>query len=175
VVQTVESAGHSIDNWMRDRKLDIASWSQDKVFSTAVQDSFVGKAARKGAGEKLTKLIKDYGYYDGIMLVDAAGEIVAAADPAAVGSFNVKDRTYFQEAMKGMQTVSNVVQSKRTGKFVFTIASPVRAEGDAVAGIIYAALDLDGFNRLHVDNLKIGASGYGFLTTGEGLVVASTA
>jgi Cache 3/Cache 2 fusion domain len=50
--------------------------------------------------------------------------------------------------------------------------SPVRAEGDAVAGVIYAALDLDGFNRLHLDNLKIGASGYGFLTTGEGLIVA---
>jgi methyl-accepting chemotaxis protein len=172
VAQTAEGTAYSIGNWMRDRKLDIASWSQDKVFSTAVQDSFVGKAARKGAGEKLAKLIKDYSYFDGIMLVDAAGDVIASADPAVVGGLNIKDRGYFQAAMKGAQTVSEVVQSKRTGKFVFTIASPVRAEGETVAGVIYAAVDMELFSQLHLGGLKIGASGYGFLATGEGLVVA---
>ena len=132
----------------------------------------MGKAARKGAGEKLAKLIKDYSYFDGIMLVDAAGDVIAAADPAVVGSLNIKDRGYFQAAMKGAQTVSEVVQSKRTGKFVFTIASPVRAEGETVAGVIYAAVDMELFNQLHLGGLKIGASGYGFLATGDGLVVA---
>jgi methyl-accepting chemotaxis protein len=172
VVQIAEATVRSIDAWMRDRKLDIASWSQDKVFATAVQDSFVGKAARKGAGEKLEKLTKEYGYYDGIMLVDAAGEVIAAADPAVVGSMNIKDRAYFQEAMKGKQALSDVIPSKRSGKFVFTIASPVAGEGGAVAGVLYAAVDLERFNRLHVDDMKIGQSGFGFILSGDGVVLA---
>jgi methyl-accepting chemotaxis protein len=172
VVQIAEATARSIDAWMRDRKLDIASWSQDKVFATAVQDSFVGKAARKGAGEKLEKLTKEYGYYDGIMLVDAAGEVIAAADPAVVGSMNIKDRAYFQEAMKGKQALSDVISSKRSGKFVFTIASPVAGEGGTVAGVLYAAVDLERFNRLHVDDMKIGQSGFGFILSGDGVVLA---
>ena len=172
VVQIADQTARSIDTWIRDRKLDISSWSQDKVFATAVQDSFLGKAARKGAGEKLEKLVKEYAFFDGVMLVDASGEVVAAADPAVVGNLNVKERPYFQEAIKGKPALSDVITSKRTGKSVFTIASPVAGDGGSVAGIIYAAVDMGHFNRLHVDELKIGQTGFAFLLSGNGVVLA---
>jgi len=60
VVQLAHSAAKIMNSWVKDRKLDVNSWSRQKVYQTAVQDSFMGKAARKSDNDQLAKLKKEY-------------------------------------------------------------------------------------------------------------------
>ena len=76
VAQTTESTVKTISLWMHDRKLDFDSWSDQKVYQTAVQDSFLGQAARKSANEELAKLKEKYAYYEDIVLADRKGNII---------------------------------------------------------------------------------------------------
>ena len=48
---------------MKDRTMDVGNWSRQKLYRTALKDTFVGKAARKSASESLQKVMEEYGYY----------------------------------------------------------------------------------------------------------------
>ena len=171
ITQIVDWSVKSLASWVKSRKLDIASWSEQKVFMTAVQDTFVGKAARKSANVQLEELKKRYGFYEDMCLTDAQGNLIAASDPGLVGKFDVKDRVYFIEAMKGEQYVSDGVRSKATGDPVFMIASPVK-DNEEVKGVLFGVVDLTQFNRNTVDTVKVGKTGYAYIYNREGTVLA---
>ena len=84
IEERTESTVALLNNWLKDRKLDTNIWSTQKVFQTAVKDSFVGKAARKSANEQLAYLKDAYGYYENICLSDLQGAIVSAADQSVI-------------------------------------------------------------------------------------------
>jgi methyl-accepting chemotaxis protein len=109
------SSSQMIAEWVKDRKLDIANWSQQKAYQTAVQDSFLGKAARKSANHMLEKVKEDYRYYETLNIANINGELVSASDSGVIDKINVQDHLYFKEALKGNVFVSDVVKSRASG------------------------------------------------------------
>jgi methyl-accepting chemotaxis protein len=160
-------------NYIRDRKLDIQTWCEQKVFQVAVKDSFVGQAARKAANDTLAQLKSKYGYYENICLADAGGKIVAAADTSIVGKIQVNDRGYFTQALQGSLAVSEVIQSRGTGNPVFVIAYGVKEEGgQAIGGVLFSVIDIATFSAQFVDSVKAGDTGYAFMYNAAGLIIA---
>ena len=151
--------------------MDVSSWSRQKVYQTAVQDSFVGKAARKSATDQLAKLKEQYQYYENICVVGADGEILAAADSSVVGKVNVTDRKYFQQGMEGKFAVSPALKSKGTGNPIFVMATPIENK-DEIAGVLAGVIDIATFNKEFIDPIKVGESGYAYMYDSDGMVLA---
>ncbi len=99
IKQTSLSTKDLLVSWVKDRKLDIDSWSQQKVYRTAVEKSYVGKSARKTANKQLADLSRKYGYYESIALASPTGELVAGSVTEAIGKMNIKERNIFIRAM----------------------------------------------------------------------------
>ncbi len=172
--QIHQIAGSTVDvmrSWVNDRTLDIDNWGQQNIFSSALKDSFVGKAARKSASAQLLGMNDDYKYYEAIGVADANGEIIASSDEATIGTIKINDRDYFQQAMQGETFVSGVVESRATGKPVFMISAPIK-EQDTVAGVLFSVVDMAFFSAQFIDTIKVGESGYAFVFNKEGLILA---
>ena len=169
--QISHSNSEFITAWIQDRKRDVTNWSEQKGFMTALQDTFVGKAARKSADVQLKKMKEDYKYFETLNIANPKGEIVSASVEDVIGKINVYDRDYFKEAMKGAQFVSNVTKSRATGNPVFFIASPIEEKGN-VTGIFFGVVDLSVFNKMFIDDIKVGENGYAYIYQPDGLVLA---
>ena len=171
ITQIVGSIESYVESWVGDRKIDISSWAEQKIYQTALQDSFVGKAARKSANTELAGMKEKYPFYENINIVNPKGDIIAASTDAIIGKINIADRKYFQAAMRGKQFVSDVLKSKATGNPVFIISSPIK-EKEAIIGILSGVIDLTYFNSKFVDPVKIGKTGYGYMLNADGTVIA---
>jgi len=169
--QLAESSTKIMTTWIQDRKLDVKNWSGQKVFNTAVKDSFMGKAARKSANEMLGALKSEYKYYEDFVLADPNGDVVASSSEDLIGTTSVSDRGYFQAVMEGAFQVSDVVQSKGTGNPVFVIAAPMK-EGDKVIGAFLGIIDVASFSKKFVDPITVGETGYAYIYDQRGAVIA---
>jgi methyl-accepting chemotaxis protein len=77
------------------------------LFSFSHVQADDGKAARVSTNEKLASLKSDYSYYDGLILADGEGTIIASSSVKVIGKINIKDRAYFKSAMAGNAFVSD--------------------------------------------------------------------
>ena len=134
--QIADSTRKVIDAWIKDQKLNVSNWSRQKMYITAVKDSFIGKAARKSADSELAKVKADYQYYEDICVADISGELVSASNEKIINKINVKDRAYFKASMEGKVYISKVMKSKGTGNPVFVVSAPIK-EKDRVAGVFF--------------------------------------
>lgn len=170
--QISDSSNQAMTSWLTDRRLDIKSWSSVSVYQSALDDSFVGKAARKSATDQLGVIKKDYGYYENICLTDSTGLIVAAALPDTIGKISVGDRPYFKKSMNGELAISRVIKSKGSGKPIVVISAPVEDEGGVPGGIFLGVIDISSFSQKFIDGIRIGEAGYAYIYDGDGNVIA---
>jgi methyl-accepting chemotaxis protein len=161
-----------LDSWFSDRRMEAMILSREKLFVVSAQDHHHGEYARRTATEKLSGLLKDFKHCENICVASPDGQIVAAADPAVVGTVNVKDHPYFQEAAKGRPAVSPVVKSKRSGKPVFVVAVPLTEEDGGVVGVFFTVIDLQALSARFIHPLKVGRSGHAYLFGEDGLVIS---
>jgi methyl-accepting chemotaxis protein len=171
VTLVTDSTVKMLDLWVKDRQLDISSWSGLKIYQTALTDSAEGMEARKSADQLLAKIMHDYAYYENICLANSKGELLAAADQAVIGKVNVADRGYFQEALKGSVHISDITKSKATGNPVFVISAPVK-EGDSITGVFFGVVDLYFLSKNFIAPIKVLETGYAYLLSEDGTVVA---
>ena len=171
ITQVVDSTDAIISSWLRDRQMDVSSWSEQKIFRTAVQDSFLGQSARRSANAQLTKLKEGYGYYENICLADKKGEIVAASDASVVGTSKVGAREFFRTSIAGKEFVSAVEKSSVSGQPVFFVSVPIK-ERDNVVGVLAGILDVNYFSGKFIDPVKIGKGGYAYLFKEDGMVIS---
>ncbi len=165
------STSQIIAAWIKDRKLDIANWSQQKAYQTAVQDSFLGQAARKSSNDLLAKIKKDYQYYEILNIANIKGELVSSSDTNVIGKINIQDRLYFKEAIKGNISVSDVIRSRASKNPVFVIASPIEEKGQ-ITGVFLGVIDVSVFNRQFIDPVKVGSNGYAYAFQSDGTLIA---
>ena len=157
--------------WVRDRKLDIKSWSEESIFKTALQDYPEGKAALQSAGRQLAGLMEDYKYYEDIALADKEGNVIAASGLEAVGKVRIGDRPYFKEAVSGKRSCSDVITSRKTGNPIFVLASPV-SDKDQVVGVLFSVVDVNKFSTMFIDGIHIGGTGYAYVLDARGRVIS---
>ncbi|MCF8037881.1 MAG: Cache 3/Cache 2 fusion domain-containing protein [Desulfohalobiaceae bacterium] len=160
-----------LSTWISDRTMDVSTWSQQEVYQKATKEGILGKAARKTASKRLAGLKEAYGYYEDINLADSTGNLIAASNQDLVGKISVNDRDYFKKSMQGETIVSEVIKSKGTGKPVFVISAPVKAE-DLIKGVLLAVVKVNAFNSKFIDPIKVGTKGYAYVYNEQGLVLA---
>lgn len=167
VAKTSESA---IETWIKDRRLDMLSWSEQEIFISAVKDSFMGKAARVSANRYLDKLKAASGNYKNIFLSTIKGDTVAAADNGSIDALNVSGSDCFREALAGRPGTSDVFKDA-TGSPVLMISMPLSEKGKII-GMIGGILDLGALSASLVNTIKVGDKGYAFVADAQGRIIA---
>jgi methyl-accepting chemotaxis protein len=152
-----------------------SSFSNDLIGAVVLQ-SKNGKVTRAltdgsdtaiaDAREALTDLAKFDESIQGANILDDKGDVVASSDPKSKGNF--ADRDYFKKAMNGEANVSEPLLSRITGKPVCLVAAPVKS-GGKVLGVVYIRVDLGKFSEAFVIPVKVGQSGYAYMTSKAGV------
>jgi methyl-accepting chemotaxis protein len=159
-----------MDSMMGSVRLAVTDWKDDPVYVAAAQSNSEDEAA-KSARVKLEKLQKIYTYFERVNLANSDGLVVASSDDRTSGKISIGDRPYFQEAMKGTFSVSEVMIGKTTSKPVAMVTAPVKA-GDRIVGAISGVLDMDQLNKAYISPVKIGEKGYAFVYGQDSLLLA---
>jgi two-component system NtrC family sensor kinase len=169
--QMVNSASDHIALWIHDRKQDLSDWSAQPQYCTALEDSYLGRAARDAASQRLNKQRVNYSYYESLNLANVRGEIISSSDKDVVGKLNIGGQPFFEEALKGGLCLTSVIKSPVTQNNVFVISVPVR-KGNDVEGVFYGIINIDSFNQLFILPIKIGKTGYAYLVGPDGKFIA---
>jgi methyl-accepting chemotaxis protein len=85
-------------------------------------------------------------------------------------TLNIKDREYFQKAIKGEANVSDPLVSKATNSVVLVYAAPVKYNGQIV-GVLTATRNGNRLSEL-TDEIKFGSTGKAFMISKDGTTIA---
>ncbi len=96
---------------------------------------------------------------DGMQVYKTTGELGSRAD-----------RGYFQEAMKGKTTFSEVLISRSRGVPIVVNATPIEQDGEVV-GVLGASIDLGVLSKM-ASELNPGETGYGYIVNKQGQLIA---
>ncbi len=83
---------------------------------------------------------------------------------------NVKDREYFQSALKGEPCVSDPIKSRADGTMVIVFSVPVYEAGK-VTSVLYVTYDADVLSII-TDDIKLSDTGYSFIINEDGDTIA---
>lgn len=169
--QFVDSGTKNLSSWIKITQTDIARWSDQTVVIMAVRDTYIGTASRKAANLELEAGKKKNPFYESVNIANPKGEVVSSSDFEKIGNLNISDQPYFQEAIKGKAYLSDISASALTGKPVFIASYPID-DKDEVVGVLFVVVNLEYFSQNHIDNVKVGASGYSYMLNKKGLVAA---
>jgi methyl-accepting chemotaxis protein PixJ len=116
-----------ISRFLQERYGDIQVLSKLGAFTNPKQRAIVNTTTDRS--RVLKNYLEAYGVYDSIAVFDLNGNPIAYTDDKTVS--NHKDRSYFQEALKGSPYISEPEISKTTGEEVLYFAAPIK---DTVSG-----------------------------------------
>ena len=167
--QLVESTRKSIDLSISYFKLVVTDWKNEKLLAAASQSGIEDQNA-VAACSRLKTLMTLFQSFERINLTNRQGQVIASSDPVTVGIL-VSDRGYFKEALSGKLNVSEVMMGKTTGKPVVMISAPVR-DGEEIAGVLSAVLDMASLGEAYVEPVKIGKKGYAYMYGQDGLMLS---
>jgi methyl-accepting chemotaxis protein len=167
-----ESTVKFINSWIHDLKLVMTSWTNQRLFQSAVQDSYIGRASRKPAAEMLSDLGKDYVAFSEIHLVNMNGEVAASSNPEMPEGLNFKDTECHRRAAGGEFHCSRAIKSPTNGKPVFVLATPIMGPADNVLGVLMGVVDLFYLHTNFIRPIQMGKNGYAFILDSDGMVVA---
>ncbi len=83
---------------------------------------------------------------------------------------NINHRDYFQTALKGQPSVSDLIISSATGELVIIFAAPVYQQGEVV-GILYGRRDGNSLSEI-IRDVNYKQTGYAYMVNNQGVTVA---
>ena len=168
--QVAELTTRMVSTWIKERTREVKNWSQVQTLATALKRGVVDESAYDTATWYLESLCKQNRYYEGLVLINTAGEIVSSSRPKVLG-ISLKKEFFFQESISGKSYISAPDKSISTGQPVFMICYPVLNEMDVI-GVFMAVVNLKEFTAESVDMIKVGDRGYAFMMDPKGRVLA---
>jgi methyl-accepting chemotaxis protein len=115
----------------------------------------------------LNRLVEASEYIPNVYVMDQSGMQVYKTT-GELGSRS--DRGYFQEAMKGNTTFSEVLISRSRGVPIVVSATPIEQNGEIV-GVLGASIDLGVLSKMAVE-VSSGETGYGYIVNQQGQLIA---
>lgn len=167
--QAARGLATSGSGWFADRGMDVMGWAADPLYAKSLLSTFVGRATRRAANERLTMIKAGYDYYETIGLVDSAGNVVASSDASQLGR-NLKNQELFSAGGSGGSFLTDAVAMEGSDIPVVTAAAPVISNGEE-AGMLYAVISLDYFNERFVAPVRVGETGRALLFNRAGLAI----
>lgn len=165
------SISKQLGNWIMERKNDLNNFSEETIFTNAANPSSNDEGIQRTANLFLEKIKRNNAFFELIALADPGGRIIASSEAGMIGSTNISNRSYFKESFSGNVSVSDVIKSKVSGNPVFCIASPVR-QNNTIVGVLFGAINLNHFTTAFVDSEKVGKTGYAYISSNAGIILA---
>ncbi len=176
-VNQIENINKSID-----QKLTNFYETQEKIAAALASDRMMIDAINQGDHERLIEMLSlsesQSDIYENLFLSTAEENtsIFACPEKLVESSINLKWRdTGFNEnikkALQGQSHLSRVGISPATGLIVQVYTVPVKENGKVIA-ILGMPFDLGTFSKSIVQNIKIGSTGYPFITDLQGIAYA---
>ncbi len=164
------STASKVTQWMRRNTIDVDTLARTDVMANALakEDPAVFRAS---ASRQMEYFIRTHKVFSGMRLTNDQGLVIASSHADNIDKVNIGERDYFQASIKGELFVSKPLVSSTTGKPILVIAAPVE-QANQVKGVLYAVIDLGAFTEKHLDDIKVGDTGYVYMTTPEGLLLA---
>jgi methyl-accepting chemotaxis protein len=154
------------------RKRDIGVWSSDAGFRSAV---VIGSdMSRVLAQRRLKSLQKEMPFYRAIFLVDLKGKVVASSLEKEEER-NLPVKGALKEALSGRSALGRAFLDVDNNSPVLPFSNPVArksalGEGEVV-GAVFARVDLGGFAKKVLGNVKVAENGHAFLMDQEGFLL----
>lgn len=104
-----------------------------------------------------------------LIITDATGKEIIN-NKTQQPDIDLSDREYVKEALSGKESVSEVIVSRTTGNNGISIAYPLK-DGGTVVGTLVGSINFNTISN-YVSNIKIGETGYAFITDKNGLYVS---
>jgi methyl-accepting chemotaxis protein len=160
-----DSTAQTVNVFMNDRVSDVLVWADLRLIKEALEVAEV----REDASETMREMVRLYGAYTDIALIDSKGNCVASSWPATVGSDFSGDAA-FKGARQGKLEVVDFHRDARVEQidpeskgWTVSIAAPVKI-GGSVTGVVLAHLKWKPLEQI-IGNIRIGKSGYVWVTT----------
>jgi len=156
------------------------------VSGLAVRDDVVGAVTKAAAGgpeaaagelarvsNELAAMMKKIGKdYEAVVVIDRNGVVIADGIGGKTRGLNLADRDYFRDVKAGKAyAIGSAVKSRLSGNPIIGIASPVVSGSGEFLGAVATVLKID-FLSDRLASVKIGKTGYVYMTDKTGLVVA---
>lgn len=143
-----------------------------KKIQAAAADPAFAEDDLDAATKRLETLMKTIGdNYESLFLADAKGIIRADGCGGGYVGADISARNYFVRARAGEASVGEPSKSPATGNAVVVAVAPVSGPDGRFAGVLAAAVEIDFLTDL-IDDIQIGRTGYAFMLTGNGDVIA---
>jgi CheY-like chemotaxis protein/signal transduction histidine kinase/HAMP domain-containing protein len=157
--------------WLTGRKNNFVSWSESKVFISALE----GVNKKSEAFHELIRLQNEYTFFSYLGLIKPDGTLLASSNPDFLKEPNFKELEFFDMVLDGeyhFKTLKNLslVKNRKISQSYVEIAAPVWGEEDVV-GIFVGYLNLGSFCEKHIKPIKVGESGYSILFDDHGIVL----
>ncbi|SFB08744.1 methyl-accepting chemotaxis protein [Clostridium frigidicarnis] len=117
--------------------------------------------------EILQKNVKEYNH-NKLLLIDTNGDTIVATDG---NHFNLTDRDYFREAMKGNVFVSEPFENKVNNKLIIAYSMPIYDQNGNIIKVLAMIRDGDDFSKIS-NEISFGETGSGYILSKDGTVIA---
>jgi methyl-accepting chemotaxis protein len=167
-----QSAADTVNVFMNDRVSDVLVWADLRLIKEALEVAEV----REDASETMREMVKLYGSYVDVALIDAKGNCVASSWPGSVGG-DFATHEGFKAAKQGKLDILDFHKSPRVAQidpdskgWTITICAPVKV-GGSVTGVVLAHLKWKPIQEI-ISKITVGESGYIWVVTKHQRVVA---
>jgi len=171
LTQMTDSGVKHLSSWIKYIQTDITRRSEQNYFKMAVRDTFMGEASRNSANLELAEGKKKTPFYESLNVANEKGDVLSSSDAENIGKSKAAGEAYFQEALRGKPFLSDIFSNPMTGKPVFVISMPI-TDNAAVTGVLFGVVNIEHFSRSHVDSMKVGQKGFGYLLNRKGIAAA---
>jgi len=136
-----------------------------------VREATAGGEAARAASATLASALSSLKVYDDILIAGLGeGRVIASARDGG-GGLSLASSAGLASAAAGKTWSSEPFKSSRTGSAIVRVISPI-VEGRAVIAFIVLDANFGAFAQKLVSSVKIGMSGYPYITDSKGLFVA---
>jgi methyl-accepting chemotaxis protein len=168
-----------LDRMLSSELNTVVSLSNTSFVQKALLENADGSfdASKKAATDaQLLSILKSLGgFYEGLWIVDSSGAIRSGilqdGSPAAYVGLKIADRSYFKALMeKKSAVIGEPSLSKSNNKPITVLIAPVIRDGKLIGGI-GLSVSLEYYSNI-VSKLKMGETGYAFMSDSKALVLA---
>jgi len=160
--ETASLLSNSTGDWIKDRRIDVSSWSERDTYAKAMDDSFVAKASRKLSSKQLEQIVGTYDHLSALHLLNTDGAAVVSTSDEAVAGVPVDAIT----SSLSSGDVSLFEETGQEGRNFYVAAPLIDKKTKAVAGYLVAVFDLDFLRASRYEAVTIGHGGGAQLRTG---------
>lgn len=160
--ETASLLSSSTGDWIKDRRIDVSSWSERDTYAKAMADSFVAKASRKLASKQLDQIVATYDHLTAVHLLSLEGAAAVSTSDEALAGVPVESIT----SALSWGGASLFEETSQNGKNFYVAAPLIAKKSGAIAGYLVAVFDVDFLRASRYEVVTIGDNGSAQLKTG---------